>query len=176
MKKNFTTLLCAFGLISLSTAQSLQTGPSTTNTPYMWPSVPGGTAVSVLSAGEFIGGYPLAGLGDGMGAFDNGGSTFTVLINHEMGSTTGTVHAHGSVGGFVSKWVINKSNFQVVSGEDLIQNVKLWTGSTYTTYNSANPSPLTAFARFCAADLPEVSAFYNPNSGRGHTRSYFYER
>ncbi len=153
--------------MGLSQAQTLQTGPSTTTTPYMWPSVVGGTAVSVLTAGDFVGGYPLAGLGDGMGAFDNGGSTFTVLINHEMGSTTGTVHAHGAAGGFVSQWVINKSNFQVLSGGDLIQNVKLWTGTTYTTYNAVNPSTLTAFARFCAADLPEVTAFYNPNSGKG---------
>ncbi|MCU0360656.1 MAG: choice-of-anchor D domain-containing protein, partial [Bacteroidia bacterium] len=56
---------------------------------------------------------------------------------------------------------------QVVSGGDLIQNVKLWTGTTYTTYNAVNPSTLTAFARFCAADLPELSAFYNAASGKG---------
>ena len=167
MTKNFTTLICAFGLMGLGHAQTLQTGPSTTNTPYMWPSVAGGTAVSVLTVGDQIGGYPLAGLGDGMGVLDNGGSTFTVYLNHEMGSTSGTVHAHGSAGGFVSKWVINKSNFQAVSGADLIQDVKLWTGSTYTTYNAVNPSTLTAFARFCAADLPELTAFYNPASGKG---------
>lgn len=167
MKKQITLLTLGLGLAASLSAQSLQTGPSTTNTPYMWPSVAGGTAVSVLTVGEFINGYPMVGLGDGMGALDNGGSTFTVYINHEMGSTAGTLHAHGAVGGFVSQWVINKSNFQVQSGSDLIQNVKLWTGSTYTTYNASNPSTLTAFARFCAADLPELTAFYNPNSGKG---------
>lgn len=167
MKKYFTLLSLGMGLAASLSAQSLQTGPSTTNTPYMWPSVPGGTAVSILTVGEYINGYPMCGLGDGMGALDNGGSTFTVYLNHEMGSTSGTLHAHGSVGGFVSQWVINKSNFQVQSGADLIQNVKLWTGSTYTTYNASNPSTLTAFARFCAADLPEITAYYNPNSGKG---------
>lgn len=167
MTKNFTTLICAIGLVGLSQAQSLQTGPSSTISPGMYPTVPNGTMISILSAGESIGGYVMAGLGDGMGALDNGGSTFTVLINHEIGSTLGGTRAHGAIGAFVSQWVINKSNFQVVSGSDLIQNVKLWTGTTYTTYNSVNPSTLTAFARFCSADLPEISAFYNPNSGKG---------
>lgn len=167
MKKNFTTLLVSLGMMQIAGAQTLQTGPSTTTTPYMWPSVPSATVKSILTVGDLVGGYPLAGLGDGLGAFDNGGNTFTLLMNHEMGSTSGTVHAHGQVGGFVSKWVINKSNLQVVSGGDLIQNVKLWTGTTYTTYNAASPSTLTAFARFCAADLPELTAFYNPLTGNG---------
>ncbi len=167
MKKKFTTLFCAIGLIGIGQAQTLQTGPSTTVSPGMYPTVAGGTMVSILHAGESIGGYTLSGLGDGMGAYDAGGSTFTVLINHEMGNTVGATRAHGSVGAFVSKWVINKSNFQVLSGADLIQDVKLWTGTTYTTYNASNPSPLAAFARFCSADLPEVTAFYNPNSGKG---------
>lgn len=155
------------GICSSAMAQSLITGPSTTTTPYMYPTVSGGSVVSILTAGDVVGGYTLSGLGDGMGVIENGGSTYTVLINHEAGNTVGAVRAHGSIGAFVSKWVINKTNFQVVSGSDLIQNVKLWTGTTYTTYNATSPSTLAAFARFCSADLPEITAFYNPISGKG---------
>jgi len=173
MKK---TLQFAFGLIlsqlSLTTeaqitATAVVTGPSTTVTPYMFPTISNATVTSVLTAGEAIGGYTMCGLGDGMGAFDNGDGTFTLLMNHEMGSTQGAVHAHGQAGAFISKWIINKSNLSVVSGADLIQNVNLWNGSGYTTYNSSSPSALTAFGRFCAADLPATFAFNNPTTGFG---------
>jgi hypothetical protein len=167
MKKNLTNLLFSLGLCGSSFAQTLLTGPSTTSTPYIWPLIPGSTVTSIMNAGEAVGSYTMSGLGDGLGAFDNGGGTFTLLMNHEMGNTAGATHAHGQTGAFVSKWVINKSNLQIVSGADLIQNVKLWTGTTYTTYNATNPSSLTAFTRFCAADLPEISAFYNEFTGKG---------
>ena len=165
--KSFTNVFIGLGLYGSALAQSLQTGPSTTTTPYMWAAVPSGTVKSVLTAGDAVGGYTLAGLGDGMGIIDNGSTTFTLLMNHEMGATSGAVHAHGQPGAFVSKWVINKSNLQVQSGSDLGQTAKLWTGTTYTTYNATNPSTLAAFARFCSADLPPVTAFYNPVTGKG---------
>ena len=165
--KTFTNLFLCLGLSSTVIGQTLQIGPSTTTTPYMWPAVPNGTVKSVLTAGDVVAGYTLAGLGDGMGAFDNGGNTFTLLMNHEMGATAGTVHAHGQAGAFVSKWVINKSNLQVISGGDLGTTVKLWNGSAYTTYNATNTTTLAAFNRFCAGDLPLVSAFYNANTGKG---------
>src|SRR6185295_7559979 len=98
---------------------------------------------------------------------DNGNGTFTILMNHEFGNTAGVARAHGSKGSFVSKWIVNKSDLNVVSGSDLIQTVKLWNGSGYTTYNSSTPSPLTAFNRFCSADLAPVAAFYNNASGLG---------
>jgi hypothetical protein len=148
------------------------TGPSTIQTPYMQPSIPGATFTSILSAGETVGSYKLAGLGDGLGAYDNNDGTFTLLMNHEMGATAGVVRAHGSTGAFVSKWVINKNNLSVVSGADLIQSVNLWNGTGYTTYNSG--SPMTAgFGRFCSADLPAVSAFYNAATGKGTQERIF---
>lgn len=167
MKKNLTNVIIGLGICGSAMAQSLITGPSTTTTPYMYSTVAGGTIVSILTAGDAVGGYTLGGLGDGMGVIENGGTTYTLLINHEAGNTVGAVRAHGSIGAWVSKWVINKTNFQVVSGSDLIQNVKIWTGTTYTTYNATSPSTLAAFARFCSADLPEVTAFYNPLTGKG---------
>jgi len=109
--------------------------------------------------------YGMAGIPDGMGSFDNGDGTFTVLMNHEIGNTSGTTRAHGSSGSFVSKWIINKNTLAVVGAADLTQTVKLWNGASYDTYNAGTPMPNLGapyngrFGRFCSADLPLVSAF-----------------
>jgi hypothetical protein len=152
-----------------------QTGPSTAQTPYMVATTPGGKFTSILTSNEMIGGYRMCGLGDGLGAFDNNNGTFTLLANHEMGNTVGAVHAHGQRGAFVSKWIINKSDLSVVSGADLTQSAYLWNPltSSYIHYNSSFSSPLAAFGRFCAADLPEVSAFYNAATGKGTMERIF---
>lgn len=166
------------GLCFCGTAvsQTLVTGPSATQSPYVLPILPGYTITSILNCGSSVGNYTMAGLPDGLGAFDNNDGTFTVLMNHEFGSaTTGTVHAHGSAGAFVSKWIINKTTLAVVSGADLMQTVNLWnpSTSTYSTYNSVNSSTLAGFARFCSADLPAVSAYYNSYTGRGTQERIF---
>ncbi len=143
------------------------TGPSTLHTPFLQPTKQDVKFTSILTAGDSIGSYKMAGLADGTGAFDNGDGTFTLLVGHEIGNTLGVARAHGQKGAFISKWTINKSDLSVVKGSDLIQNVKLWDGTTYKTYNTTNTSDLAAFNRFCSADLPEVNAFYNPKTGLG---------
>src|SRR5262245_27542398 len=55
------------------------------------------------------GSYRMVGIPDGMGAFDNGDGTFTLLMNHELASTAGVIRDHGGQGAFVSKWVIDKN-------------------------------------------------------------------
>jgi hypothetical protein len=150
-----------------------KTGPSTLSTPYLQPLVADAKYTSILSAGDAIGSYTMAGIPDGLGAFDNGDNTFTLLMNHEFGPTLGVLRAHGQKGAFISKWIINKNDLSVTSGADLIQNVKLWNGSSYTNYNAANPSTLTAFGRFCSADLPATSAFYNQTTGLGTQSKIF---
>ena len=142
-------------------------GPSSSQTSYVIPVAPGIQTTSLLTTPDIIGGYKMIGIPDGTGAFDNGNGTFTLLMNHELGNTSGAVRAHGSAGAFVSKWIINKSNLSVISGSDLIQNIKLWNGSAYTTFNAANPSTLARLNRLCSADLPPVSAFYNSVTGKG---------
>jgi len=173
MKKNLTHFMMGLGIVGTAMAQTIVTGPSSSQSPYLLPSIPGYSVTSILTATQAINGYSLAGIPDGAGAFDNGDGTFTFLLNHEFGNAVGGVRAHGSVGAFVSKWVINKTTLAVTSGADLIQNVNLWTGSTYTMYNAANPSTLTAFGRFCSADLPAVSAYYNSATGRGTQERIF---
>ncbi len=163
----------SFNASAQITGTAVVTGPSTTNNPYMLPAASNVTVTSIFTAGDAVGGYTLAGLGDGMGAFDNGDGTFSLLMNHEMGSTAGLVHAHGQAGAFISKWIINKSNLAVVSGTDLIQNVNLWNGTGYTTYNASNPSTLTALGRLCADDLPGPYAYYHPTAGTGTSEKLY---
>ena len=105
-------LVAAATTVSLS-AQSVIQGPSSSQTSYLTPTSPGWSATSLLTVGDGIGGYLMAGIPDGLGAYSNGDGTMTVLANHEIGNdfTTGVlkgaVRAHGAAGGFVSKWVIN---------------------------------------------------------------------
>lgn len=143
------------------------TGISTSTTPYLVPVTAGVRLTSILTTNDVIEGYRMCGTPDGLGAFDNHDGTFTLLMNHEFGNTAGIERAHGSKGAFVSKWVIKKSDLSVISGSDLIQNVNLWNGTGYTTYNSSNPSSSAAFGRFCSADLPAISAYYNAKTGLG---------
>jgi hypothetical protein len=166
--RKLATSLVGLSLAASASAQVTK-GPSSSQAPYQLPTVPGARITSMLTAGDNVNGYLMAGLPDGSGAYDNGNGTFTFLVNHEMGNTSGAVHAHGSTGAFVSKWTINKSNLAVLSGADLIQNVALWNTATnsYTIFNASIPSSNARFSRFCSADLPAVSAFYNAATGLG---------
>lgn len=140
--------------------------PSSTSTlRYVVPTAAGVTVTPILTVGDSVprtggGSFRMVGIADGLGAFDNGDGTFTVLMNHELRDTSGVIRSHGSAGAFVSKFIIDKSTLEVLTGEDLIRIVQLWNGSGYT-------AGTTAFSRFCSADLPAVTALYNPASGLG---------
>jgi hypothetical protein len=146
------------------------TGPSSSQTPYLYPVAPGIEFTSILTVGDQVkkkhkgnGTYRMGGLPDGLGAYDNHDGTITVLMNHELGKTVGVPRAHGGVGSFVSKWQIRKTDLKVLNGEDLIQNVMLWdpTAEAYVDGSGA------AFDRFCSADLAPRSAFFNKKTGKG---------
>ena len=149
------------------------TGPSSSASPYLVPSQSNVVMESILTVGDSVNNKPdgvtpyrMVGIPDGLGAFDNGNGTFTVLMNHELGNTAGIAREHGAIGSFVSKWVINKNNFSVVSGEDLIKDVKVWNGSAYA-------SQALAINRMCSADLPALSAFYDADSSTGYNGRIF---
>src|SRR6185436_14435279 len=119
-------------------------GPSTTQSAYIQPSMPVVTTESLLSVGDLDrpnGSYRMVGIPDGLGAFDNNDGTFTLVMNHELGSGVGVVRAHGAKGAVVSKWIIRKSDLQVVSGSDLMREVFLW-----DTANQQSSSTPSAFA------------------------------
>jgi autotransporter-associated beta strand protein len=163
-------LVAAAATVSLS-AQSLITGPSSSQTPYLTPTAPGWSSTSILTVGDSIGGYLMVGIPDGLGAYSNGDGTMTVLANHELGNTVGTARSHGAIGAFVSKWVINTSTWQVISGGDLLTsaaNQLMWNGTTW-----AQPTTPYAIARLCSADLPKIEAFYDASSSFGYNGRIF---
>jgi hypothetical protein len=160
----------------LNTTLSLGvTGLYSSQAPYLVPAQPNVKFTSLLTTGDKVGAYTMCGTPDGTGSFDNGNGTFTVVFNHEFGNTSGNVRAHGNKGAFISKWIINKSDLSFVSGSDLMQNIYLWNTATqsYVAYNSSFNSASAAFARFCSADLPAATAFYNSFTGKGTQERIF---
>ena len=142
-------------------------------TPYLLASQSNVTFQSIITTGDAtskIGGgtYLFGGIPDGLGMFDNGDGTVTVLVNHELGNTLGAVRDSGSKGAYVSKLIIDKTDLSVISGGDAFSTVKLWNPTTHTFDTST-----FAFNRFCSADLPEVSAFYNATTHLGTTDRIF---
>ena len=110
-------------------------GPSTTTEPYLVPSVSGVELTAILTVGDSIGGYRMVGIPDGLGAFHSHGHEFTLLMNHELGGTSGIVRRHGSKGAFVSQWVIDHKYLKVIEGQDFTQsanNVFSWDPATIT--------------------------------------------
>ena len=156
------------------------TGPSSSASPYVVGVDPSVSTRSLLTVGDETSdgtGWQMVGIPDGLGAFDNGDGTFTVLMNHELGATAGVVRDHGATGAFVSKLVIDKDTLEVQSGSDLIQHVFLYDTATDSYYDPvADGNPLTnayAFDRLCSADLADLTAFYNADSGLGYNGRIF---
>ncbi len=155
------------------------TGPSSSQTPYLVPAHTGVQIESILSVGDQVGvkeapsalaGQPwrMVGIPDGLGAFDNGDGTMTVLMNHELGQAVGAVREHGSTGAFVSKLTIDMTTHQVLDAKDLSEDVFLFNRTT-----NAYEETTTQFGRLCSADLPAVSAFYDAATGLGTTERIF---
>ena len=68
---------------------------SSSQSTYLLPSMSGTALTSLLTVGDAAGnGYRMAGIPDGLGAFDNGDGTFTLLMNHELGTTAGGARTH----------------------------------------------------------------------------------
>lgn len=185
MKHRFIPIALTAAVLGTLHAQVIQ-GPSSSETPYLTPTAsswsatsittPFWSATSILTVGDAVskiggGTYRMAGIPDGLGAFDNDNGTFTLLANHEIGSTSGIVRA-GTLGAFVSSWVISKADMKVQSGGDFLSsasNLYLW-NKTSNTWTSGTPS---AINRLCSADLPPLSAFYDLNSGLGYNGRIF---
>src|SRR5262249_4989459 len=143
--------------------ETLESRTLLTASPYLVPVNPAVTTQAILTVGDSVGGYRMVGIPDGLGAFDNGNGTFTLLMNHELVNTEGVARTHNASlganghGAFVSEWVIDKATLQVLSGQDLIRTVVL------------NGSTSLNFSRFCSADLPAPTAYFDLTSGLGTT-------
>ena len=139
------------------------TGPSTTTEPYLVPTVSGVRFISILTVGDGIDGYRMVGIPDGLGLFNGDFNTFTILMNHELGGTAGTVRKHGSQGAFVSRWVIDRSSLKVREGQDFTQSpddVLTWDTATKQYVNGT-----TLWQRFCSGDLATTGAYYYKGLG-----------
>jgi Alkaline phosphatase PhoX len=146
------------------------TGPSSSESPYLVRAQPGVVTKSILTVGDAVGDYRMVGIPDGLGAYDNGDGTFTLLANQELRATNGIVRDHGAKGAFVSKWTIDKETLEVTKGEDLIQQVAAWNTGT-SSWNA--PAKGVTLARLCSATLGELTSFYNPATGKGYDGRLF---
>jgi len=152
------------------------TGPQSSQTPYVVPTAPGWEVTSLLTVGDSAKEMPyrMVGIPDGMGAVagkfaENGEyvadkAFMTIFLSHEIRPGNGIPRAHGTDGAFVSQWTVHLNTLQVKWGEDLISKVIGWDnlGKQFVDATGA-----TQFNRFCSADLPAKTAFYNPQSGKG---------
>src|SRR5262245_49568128 len=152
-------------------------GPSSSETSYIVPVAPGVRAVSVFTAGDTVNPkldgvtpYKMVGIPDGLGAFDagDGDGALTLLMNHELGAAAGVARVHGSAGAFVSIWKVDRTTLKVLSVNDLIRTIETWNSTTQTYVQGT-----VAFARFCSADLPAPTAFFDAASGLGTTERIF---
>lgn len=144
------------------------TGPDSSASPYVVPTVDYVTITSLLTVGDTAPdnastGWRFVGIPDGTGAYANDDGTLNLIVNHELGSTSGIVRDHGSKGAFLDLIVLDPATGDIISGDDLIQSgedIFTWNGVDYV-------AGTTAWNRFCSADLPALSAFYDANTGLG---------
>lgn len=152
-------LLVACSAVALSAA----------DTSYLVPAQGGVIVRPIATSGDSFtsgsGTKVLAGIPDGLGAFDNGDGTFTMIANHEIPAASGVARGHGGTGAFLSKFIVNKTTMAVTSLTDLITSVYVATrGSGAPTWGLGTA---VQFNRFCGADLPAESAMYNPTGTKG---------
>jgi hypothetical protein len=145
-------------------------GPSTNQSPYLLADEPNVTFTSILSVGDLAPGAITGFVGrpDGIGAFDNGNGTATVLVNHEIGGSAGAVRAHGSKGAFVERLTINTSTLQVVATQDAANSVFLDPDGDGIFVNQT-----TTWNNFCSGDLAATSAFFTSAGSIGTTERIY---
>jgi Ca2+-binding RTX toxin-like protein len=147
----------------------MTTGPSTSTDPFLLALEPNVRLTSIVTSGDALPSDGLfGGVPDGIGAFDNGDGTITVLVNHELTNAEGIARDHGSIGAYVDRIVLDKATLEVVSADDLIKTVHQWNDATDSYFVGT-----TAFSRFCSGDLPAQTALFNSADGLG-TAAHIY--
>ena len=109
------------------------TGPEQLAVAVRRPAKPGVVTKAILTVGDSVGGYRMVGIPDGLGAFDNGDGTFTVLMNHELRRAPGhrpRARRERRVRLEVDDRQGRRS--RSLHGEDLIQHVATWTAAGTT--------------------------------------------
>ena len=134
---------------------------------------------SLLTNGEFTSGlnpgdsvYAAPGIFDGLGAYDNGDGTFTVLANSELGNTVGygyLVDGVALTGARISKFIIDKDVDNDASNG--YQSAMISGGIAYSEIYDVDGLEVTAasqinggFSRFCSSSFEQADRF---GAGRG---------
>lgn len=147
------------------------TGPSSSQSPYVVPANPSVITKAIMTVGDSVNlkpdgvtPYRAVGIMDGMGAYDNGDGTFTLVLNHEINAGLGIARAHGNNGAFVSRWIIKKSDLEVLKVEDLLpSDTSIFLSnnnpSSSVPHTGFLPGASTILSRLCSADLAPQSAY-----------------
>jgi hypothetical protein len=189
-------LLCCAGLATTASAQLARTGHPVYTLPSA--SAPGVKILPLISNGNGTGGLPaelygaidandalvpaqtyqFIGIPDGMGIYNGSAGQITLVVNHELGATASTTHAHGSRGSLISKWRIDGSSgningqtatandFTVIGGRDGNLQYNLFTLTPFTRDENGSPVvyPANSYVPFNATfPMPN----YNPNATFG---------
>jgi len=134
---------------------------------------------NLLTNGEFTNGlnpgdsvYAAPGIFDGLGAYDNGDGTFTVLANSELGNTVGygyLVDGVALTGARISKFIIDKDVDNDASNG--YQSAMISGGIAYSEIYDVDGLEVTAasqinggFSRFCSSSFEQADRF---GAGRG---------
>src|SRR5262245_28377880 len=121
MKSNTVKIVALIAVLGLNSAKAQLQGPSSSQTAYVIPTHSGVPTRVTMTVGDAVNlkldgftPYRMVGVPDGLGAYDNGDGTFTLVMNHEIpvnvsgfsATPNGGIRAHGNACAFVSRWTI----------------------------------------------------------------------
>jgi hypothetical protein len=133
----------------------------TTNTAYTVPATSEYTIVPLLSAGDAVPEtsdptlrYRMVGIPDGLGAYENDDGNIVLHMNHELVKNSLSqplVDGPTNRGALVSKWLLNRANGSVISGERAYDRVFSENTLIGPAAEVGNDTP--GFSRFCSGNL-----------------------
>lgn len=145
---------------------------------------------SVVSAGDYIGSYQIAGIPDGLGVIKENGK-LRIITNHEWSGTNAVAAARNSARGSTSGSFISEMHYDLASGtvtkaRDFVTDV-VWYDYANVKFGSTPTAPADAAAldeyktpnhtslinRFCSATLAAAGTFYDKASGFGYQGEVF---
>ena len=144
----------------------------------------------VISAGDYVGSYQIAGVPDGLGVIKENGK-LRIITNHELSATNAVVAGRNSARGSTSGSFISEMHYDLASGtvtkaRDFISDV-VWYDYANAKFGNTPTAPADAAAldeyktpnhtsllnRFCSATLAAAGTFFDKASGFGHQGAVF---
>ena len=125
---------------------------------------------SLITNGEFTDGttpgsvYVPPGIFDGQGAYANGDGTYTLLVNHETGSTVGYPYSVEGLDASVAGSRISRFVVDIDADDNAANGFQSRIVSGGLAYDKVIGTDTNGFDRFCSANLVEANSF---GSSRG---------